>query len=368
MKWTAPQYSRQDVNAAGKSIMSEDVVSLVETGEWDRAVEVINNWRSAHNFPLQCVKMTLLNRAKDADEKATVAQRLKRLSSIEAKLQKHSAWMKLSQMQDIGGCRAIVENIVRLNKLIQAYKDAAAKNPKRSTPHKTNDYINEPKEDGYRSYHFVYRYRSIARKHKVFNDLKIEIQIRTRLQHAWATAVETVATFTGQPLKSGGGPEDWRRFFALMGTAIAIREKCPPVPGTPTDVDELTRELSELVDKLNVETALEAWRTSLQEIPYSGPAKPEAYLIELKPLAGTIEYIGFRKDQLQQLSAMCLEREKFIAANPQPGAQVVQVSTSSMKALRRAFPNYLLDTTVFIEALKYATAIRIKPHRGQKLG
>ena len=144
------------------------------------------------------------------------------------------------------------------------------------------------------------------------------------------------------------------KFFALMGSAIALREKCPTVPNTPTSPNELASELRVLASKLNVKTVLEGWSTSLTELPYTGPAKPEAFLIELKPSAGTLQYIGFNKDKLQQLSEMCLQREKEIAANPEPGAQVVQVSTSSMRALRRAFPNYRLDTTVFIEALQRA--------------
>ncbi|MBU6438396.1 MAG: hypothetical protein KGQ77_12790, partial [Betaproteobacteria bacterium] len=62
-----------------------------------------------------------------------------------------------------------------------------------------------------------------------FNNQKIEVQLRTRLQHAWATAVEIVDAFTGQALKSGlklnSGDPKWRRFFALMSSVIAIREK-----------------------------------------------------------------------------------------------------------------------------------------------
>jgi hypothetical protein len=45
--------------------------------------------------------MTLLNRARQVDEKALVAQRLKRFPSIYKKLGDNPN-MKLSQMQDIG--------------------------------------------------------------------------------------------------------------------------------------------------------------------------------------------------------------------------------------------------------------------------
>ena len=42
--------------------------------------------------------------------------------------------------------------------------------------------------------------------------------------------METVETFTGEPLKSGGGEKDWLRFFVLMSSWIAHREGLPAVP------------------------------------------------------------------------------------------------------------------------------------------
>jgi hypothetical protein len=218
MAWAVPQYSREQVNIAGKILITEEGVATL--GERNAALDVINNWRSSHSFPLQCLKMALRKRARKVDTKAIVAQRLKRLPSIDAKL-RHSTWMRLTQMQDIGGCRAIVRSIQSVERLVRRYKEATSKNPKRGHVfHHENDYISHPKDDGYRSYHLVYRYRIEGKKNKVYNGLKIEIQIRTSLQHAWATAVETVATFSGQALKARGGTEDWRRFFALMGSAI----------------------------------------------------------------------------------------------------------------------------------------------------
>ncbi|HKX17736.1 MAG TPA: (p)ppGpp synthetase, partial [bacterium] len=73
---------------------------------FEAALEVINNWRSSHSYPLQALKMTLKLRAKRIDSNAIVAQRLKRLSSIATKLRRNKH-MALSQMQDLGGCRAV---------------------------------------------------------------------------------------------------------------------------------------------------------------------------------------------------------------------------------------------------------------------
>ena len=53
----------------------------------------------------------------------------------------------------------------------------------------------------------------------------------TRLQHAWATAVETMGTFLGQALKSGQGEGQWRTFFSTASTALAVIEKTAPVRG-----------------------------------------------------------------------------------------------------------------------------------------
>jgi hypothetical protein len=69
--------------------------------ERDDSLTVINNWRASHSYPLLAVRMTLTGRAKRIDQRAILAQRLKRLSSIQTKL-RSNAHMALSQMQDIG--------------------------------------------------------------------------------------------------------------------------------------------------------------------------------------------------------------------------------------------------------------------------
>jgi hypothetical protein len=65
------------------------------------------------------------------------------------------------------------------------------------------------------------------------------MQFRSYLQRAWATSVETVGTLVNQALKSSIGTDEWLRFFALMGTAIAWREDAAPVPSTPQSEVEL---------------------------------------------------------------------------------------------------------------------------------
>ena len=74
----------------------------------------------------------------------------------------------------------------------------------------------------------IYRY-----KNKLASDydtLRIELQIRTKLQHIWATAVESMGTFLGQALKSRQGDQEWLDFFAATSSAFAYKEGCVPIP------------------------------------------------------------------------------------------------------------------------------------------
>ena len=238
-KWTTPQFSRQQVNRAGEILIGPNV----SPEELEDALQIVNNWRSSHAYPLNAIKMTLLTRAKALDRKALIAQRIKRLRAIKVKLNRpETNDMQLSRMHDIGGRRTVMRNVSQAEQLADVYEKQTAKNRLRGgEPVRMYDYIAKPKPDGYRGIHLVRKYHSGSAKSlpKAFDGLRIEIQIRSKLQHAWATAVEAVDYFTGQALKSNIGEESWKRFFALASCAFAGIEKRPLVPNTPTDPREL---------------------------------------------------------------------------------------------------------------------------------
>src|SRR5437016_9633622 len=103
MAWAKRQYSKGQIDRAG----AELIASAENRKDFESSLTIINNWRACHSYPLQTIKMTLLRRAKRISSSALIAQRLKRLPSIALKLRQNQN-MKLSQMQDIGGCRAIM--------------------------------------------------------------------------------------------------------------------------------------------------------------------------------------------------------------------------------------------------------------------
>jgi hypothetical protein len=203
--------------------------------------------------------------------------------------------------------------------------------------------------------HLIYRYYTESKKHIAFNDLKIEIQIRSRLQHAWATAVETVDTFSGQALKSDRGEKDWARFFALMGSAIARREHRPIVPDTPSDVGAMIEEIRSLAETLQVDLTLEAWRLSMRELTAPAEGKPSAFyhLLYLDAREGSLEILKFPFGELLKAQEAYARAEK--RAEGKPGAQAVLVSVDELSLLRRAYPNYFLDTRMFLNEVRRVT-------------
>jgi ppGpp synthetase/RelA/SpoT-type nucleotidyltranferase len=69
--------------------------------------------------------------------------------------------------------------------------------------------------DGYRSHHLSLEFKPAKKEDEAYAGRRIELQVRTRLQHSWATAIEAVSLYRNQDLKHHKGDADWLRLFAL---------------------------------------------------------------------------------------------------------------------------------------------------------
>jgi hypothetical protein len=247
--------------------------------------------------------------------------------------------MKMSRMQDIGGCRAVVSSVRQVQRLARKYAESSFKH----VLLREADYIEYPQTSGYRGIHLIYGYHNPLVPE--YDGLQIEVQLRSRRMHAWATAVEIVGTFTQQALKSSQGEADWLRFFALMGTAIARQEQTPFVPDTPGSRNTLQRELREYDERLGVRRVLEGFQAGLQvtEDPQLGlPPDAHYFLLVLDSQNRTVSIRGYPKALLQFAQTAYQDQEKAIADHP--GMDAVLVAVQSLKSLRKAYPNYFLDT------------------------
>lgn len=244
------------------------------------------------------------------------------------------------QMQDIAGCRAVMTNMAAVRTLVKNYKTSSfghkLKNEK--------DYISNPKKDEYRCHHLVFQYKGTEWT-TVYDGLQVEVQIRTQLKHAWATALEAVGIFTAQALKSNRGSVQWLRFFALMSSAIAAMEQCPPVPETPDTKEALIAELKKLADELKVHNLLRAYSAT---IDLMGSAKDAKYfLMSLQPETSRMSVWQFKAKESELANAKYTDLETNLPEGST--TQIVLVSADNINALKRAHPNYFLDTNVFAD-------------------
>lgn len=349
MAWKKPKYDKNELNKAG--IVLKDSIGSEE--EIAKATVILNNWRAIHSYPLHIFQMTLKNISKKCDKDSLVAQRLKRASSIINKLNRkyegRNPTMQLSQMQDIAGCRAIVKDVEIAKEI---YHDYYLKGNLKHKRVGKKDYITFPKKDGYRSLHIIYEYKSDKGKTD-YNGLRVEVQIRSKLQHLWATAVETVDFFTRQAIKFNEGRPDWAEFFKFVSSAFAIRENCPIVEGTTSNEKELYSQIKKKEKELEVIHRMEGWTHAMkffnEEVRNKMKGKAKFFLLELDILGEKLSVKTYTQRQEQQAIADYSNLEKRHAGRTD--YDVVLVGADTTKDLEKAYPNYFVDTREFIAEL-----------------
>lgn len=339
MAFVKPKYSKKQINRAGEILIS-DSASLEERAFAD---DVLTNFRAAHGYPINTFQATLRAKLKGIDEKAIVAQRLKRTPSIILKLKRFEG-MKLARMQDIGGLRAVVSSVARVRKLEASYRESRFLHELVSS----KDYLINPKADGYRGIHLIYKYANPNAPE--YDGLSLELQIRTRLQHAWATAVETMGTFLGQALKSGQGEDQWREFFAIAGAALADLEKTTPVPGfEDCSAQQIHKRLFESERRLRVLEKLSSFAIAADKIT-TERGQGGYHLITLDSAKRTVTIRPFPVAKLEEANvAYATIEARTKAGEP---IEAVLVSAGPVESLRKAYPNYFLDTQVFVRQLQ----------------
>lgn len=335
-KWEVPQYSKAEINNAGKVITKAGT----SFDELESAINILNNWRASHAYPLQVMASNL----RTSNPNAIVVQRLKRLESILGKLDRFSD-MSLYRMQDLGGCRVIVDRIEDVYESLNKYKNSRI----RHILKREYDYIQDPKPSGYRSYHMVYQFHS-DKKDTYNKNMLIEIQFRTKLQHIWATAVEMMGIYTKSNLKSSQGNEEVLRFFTLVSSVFAKMENMPICPNTPDVYDDLVREIKVIDEKNNITSCLSALSVAIQHVNNRIKDKKYKYYILLLDYEKMkLRIKPFESNQIELATKAYNEIE---SKKNKDKMDVVLVSASSFDSLKAAYPNYFIDISEFVGMMR----------------
>ncbi|MBB3408524.1 hypothetical protein FHT87_002427 [Rhizobium sp. BK316] len=334
------KYPMQTVRKAGQKLAGK--LYLHDNGDYTEANDVFriaNSWRDSHFLPMRSAYLSLRFKMLRNGLAGDVAARPKRMSSIRRKLRESST--KLDQMQDIAGVRAIMDDIAGVRALTASIQQ--------KFPHTLRQewaYIDAPKEDGYRSHHLVFHFCPGKKDQEPFTGRRIELQIRTRLQHSWATAVEAVGLFNGVDLKHHKGSEDWLRLFQLMSAEFSHVEGCPVGPGVPSRRERI-EEIKGLNDRLGAANVLQNIRSATHYAETFVYERGKFFLIVYKP-DHTVEVENF-DDSIQVTSRLAMYERQIEDGVSASKAVVVEVD--KVENLVRTYPNYFGDVSLFLNNL-----------------
>ena len=214
--------SRSQVKKAGSTLRKYLRGDVADEDAYLAALDTMELWRRAHATPLVTANNGLRARVRSLDIEAEVTQRLKRSQTILDKLRREPT-LDLSRMQDIGGCRAVVQSKDDLRRL-------EARILKRLPPITHTDYIERPRTSGYRGVHIVVTYKERA----------IELQLRTQVMHEWALSTEAYSQFQGENLKQDGD-HPIQLFLQVAADIMALYEDGKPIPSGLLDLHRQRR-------------------------------------------------------------------------------------------------------------------------------
>ncbi|MEQ1711053.1 MAG: RelA/SpoT domain-containing protein [Hyphomicrobium sp.] len=338
------EYSMNDVKRAGEALRDEVMWDEDRRDELIEIFKIANNWIDVHFLPMSRVRQETVGRIRKHKLEGITASRLKRMRSVRKKLGRIST--KLDQIQDLGGCRAVLRSIADANRLVEAFRSDP-----RHVLHNEKDYIDKPKVGGYRSYHLNFKFRGEG-PFEAFTGRRVELQVRTRLQHSWATAVEAVGLFRREDIKAGEGDPDWRRLFDLMSAELAVAERCPEPEHLPGQ-QERVREIIDLNRKLKALEMLDAMRVAVRHTEWKVGEGADCYRIEfdLEAQAVTINsHYGAISGIAEQHAV-----EQSDSLSSRSTINTVFVEADRISDLRAAYPNYFGDVEVFSRNLRDIT-------------
>lgn len=347
MSYPEPPSNKSLIRKAGQAISSGTAS--------DDDYQLVDQWRAAHGYVINTFQAWLKGHINKQSFDIEFAQRLKRRNTVIDKLLRKEKdgtplISDVAGMHDFAGCRMIFNNVTQLNQFRDyMHSSAVMKNVEHVLRHNRDkyNYIEKPKLTGYRGIHDVYKHfpRGSSRKEekKPWDGLLVEIQYRTRAQHAWATAVEISDILDGERTKFELDQSVRGKFFALASEIIARDHESYKRAFGERGTADLQRELRELESRLGILQRLEL----LKQFEDEGSLQKHNVLNIIRTENGifALEVIPFKT------AAPAIEKATELEASP-TSVNAVYVRSDNPKQLRSAYRNYFYDPVDFVKLIQ----------------
>lgn len=337
----APGFSRSKVNKAGDAIRNN-------TATLEDFV-ILENWRASHTHVINTFQANLRRRTRDTE--FLVGQRLKRRITIEDKLIRQES-MALARMHDIAGCRVIFPDLSSMLKFRKEFNNSRFKHRRVTADRDHFNYLENPKSTGYRGIHDVFKYNSYASSAKQWNGLSIEVQFRTRAQHAWSTAVEIADLLTKSRGKFSNENNSYMNFFRVCSELIARNEE----NSTSCYPEKSDADLLDLYDECRAEMdilGILSRSTSVGLDQLQGVFKKGSNTLLIYPYDKAKSNFVLEAQSIDS-TRVALEKYEQAERDWAGKGDVVLVRAQDAATLRKVFQNYFVDSSDFVKYVNRA--------------
>ena len=307
---------------------------------------IIEAFRQSHK--------SILEKAKWRDRGIFFASRLKKRNTLITKLSNRHTQMDLTRMHDIAGCRVVflcLADLMRYrNRFMRQISDA--NHYARLDGSERYDYIQHPRETGYRGIHDVYE-ENAGEPIRA----KIEVQYRTITQHAWATALEIWDQAHGGGAKFGAEQSGVQRLFCLYAELLWRYSDCKD-DALRNTLDISNENLYRCIRDGERKFGVLKYLAGLQKIDAKVMAQGEDILLH--------RIVPPEKEGGNGLVARQMEwdviQEKLFALELNNSDDLVFVQAKP-KVLKRAYNNYFDDASGFVRKVRRAMTVLSESRR-----
>lgn len=322
--------SKTKLDRAGRILASR-----LDSDEYERLEleDLLDEYRKAHLTPLSEMTLELQEWLAQYGSRYYIAQRLKRKPQILRKLRRFS--VRLTQLQDIGGCRIILSTNPDIDKLLLFLKECVDKQSDMSIERVTDYRVRGRDDSGYRALHLI-----LSR-----SGYKLELQVRSRIQHYWAESIERTSVIYGFYLKElEGNPIVVQYFKSLSDLFYDIEANRLPSTALKLEIANARDAAEEIIKGADTRKVFDSYvnegiiRTLVEKEKHLGGRGLKNWIIVFDWNQGSFVSWDVVARDPDEAIRKYVEQER--AFPPESGFEVVLVGSSEVATIRETHSHY----------------------------